>query len=196
MPNGERTARFIEPTLLVRTDKLPEGAARRYEVKFDGYRALAIKSDGEVRLRSRNDKDFTRRYSGVVAALAELPDETVIDGEVVALDLTGRPVFSLLQNGGTNVHFYVFDVLMLSGKDTFAGLGVGIGSGFIDVSSIRRGSRRPRPLPYQPTVRGATRRPRPRTWPKRRRIYGSALRRVFLLDRCAWWTVVDRPVSL
>jgi ATP-dependent DNA ligase len=95
--------------LLLRTDKLPEGDGWQYEVKFDGYRALAIKSGGAVRLRSRNDKDFTKRYSGVVAALAGLPDETVIDGEVVALDASGKPVFSLLQNGGTDVHFYAFD---------------------------------------------------------------------------------------
>jgi bifunctional non-homologous end joining protein LigD len=103
--------------LLLRTDKLPEGDGWLYEVKIDGYRALAIKSGGQVRLRSRNDRDFTKRYPGVVAALAELPDETVIDGEVVALDTAGKPGFSLLQNGGTNVHFYAFDVLMLSGKD-------------------------------------------------------------------------------
>ena len=70
-----------------------------------------------VQLRSRNDKDFTRRYPGVVAALADLPDQTVIDGEMVALDAAGKPVFSLLQNGGTNVHFYVFDVLLLAGQD-------------------------------------------------------------------------------
>jgi hypothetical protein len=117
VPNGERIARFIEPMLLLRTDKLPEGDGWRYEVKFDGYRALAIKSGGSVRLRSRNDKDFTKRYPGVVAALCGLPDETVIDGEVVALDAAGKPAFQLLQNGGTNVHFYAFDVLILSGKD-------------------------------------------------------------------------------
>jgi bifunctional non-homologous end joining protein LigD len=103
--------------LLLRTDKLPEGDGWLYEVKFDGYRTLAIKSGGQVRLRSRNDKDFTKRYPGVVAALAGLPDETVIDGEVVALDATGKPVFSLLQDGSTNVHFYAFDVLVLSGQD-------------------------------------------------------------------------------
>jgi bifunctional non-homologous end joining protein LigD len=117
VPSAERTARFIEPMLLLRTDKLPEGDGWLYEVKFDGYRALAIKSGGQVRLRSRNDKDFTKRYPGVVAALRELPDETVIDGEVVALDATGKPVFSLLQDGSTDVHFYVFDLLMLSGQD-------------------------------------------------------------------------------
>lgn len=103
--------------LLLRTEKLPEGSDWQYEVKFDGYRALAIKTGGMVQLRSRNDKDFTRRYPALVAALAGLPDETVIDGEVVALDSAGKPVFSLLQNGGTNVHFYVFDLLLLAGKD-------------------------------------------------------------------------------
>jgi DNA ligase D-like protein (predicted ligase) len=117
VPSAERTARFIEPMLLLRTDKLPEGDGWLYEVKFDGYRALAIKSGGQVRLRSRNDKDFTKRYPGVVAALSGLQDETVIDGEIVALDASGKPVFSLLQNGATDVHFYAFDVLILSGKD-------------------------------------------------------------------------------
>ena len=117
VPDRELIARFMEPMLLLRTDKLPEGEGWLYEVKFDGYRALAIKSGGQVRLRSRNDKDFTKRYPGVVAALRELPDETVIDGEVAALDATGKPVFSQLQNGGTNVHFYVFDVLMLAGEN-------------------------------------------------------------------------------
>jgi bifunctional non-homologous end joining protein LigD len=52
-----------------------------------------------------------------VAALSEMPDETVIDGEVVALDAAGKPAFSLLQNGGRNARYYVFDVLVLSGKD-------------------------------------------------------------------------------
>jgi len=81
--------------LLLHTEKLPERTGWQYEVKFDGYRALAIKSVGQVRLRSRNDKDFTSRYPGVVAALASLPDETVIDGEVVVLDSAGKPVVSL-----------------------------------------------------------------------------------------------------
>jgi bifunctional non-homologous end joining protein LigD len=115
--NGEGKSQFIEPMLLLRTEKLPEGDGWQYEVKFDGYRALAIKSGGQVRLRSRNDKDFTKRYPGVVAALSEMPNETVIDGEVVALDAAGKPAFSLLQDGGTNVHYYVFDVLVLSGQD-------------------------------------------------------------------------------
>ncbi|HEV3278439.1 MAG TPA: hypothetical protein VG860_16590, partial [Terriglobia bacterium] len=113
-------ARFIEPMLLLRTEALPEGANWLYEIKLDGYRALAIKSGGNIHLRSRNDNDFASRYPGVVKALAALPDETVIDGEVVALDETGKASFSALQNYGSAkaaVFYYVFDVLMLEGRN-------------------------------------------------------------------------------
>ena len=90
---GRRTkARFIEPMLL-RTEKLPQGADWLYEIKLDGYRILAIKSEGDVRLRSRNDNDFTFRYAQIASALDALPDETVIDGEVVALGKRWSPVF-------------------------------------------------------------------------------------------------------
>jgi bifunctional non-homologous end joining protein LigD len=58
-----------------------------YQLKFDGYRAIAFKTGGKIHLRSRNDNDFSIRYSDVVKGLAKLPDETVIDGEVIALDL-------------------------------------------------------------------------------------------------------------
>jgi DNA ligase D-like protein (predicted ligase) len=112
--------RFIEPMLLLRTEKLPEGPGIQYEIKFDGYRALAMKSEGEVHLRSRNDNDFNVRYPGIVKALAPMPDETVIDGEVVALDSDGKPSFNTLQNygsAGAPLHFYIFDLLILKGRD-------------------------------------------------------------------------------
>ena len=105
--------------LLLRTDKLPEGPSWLYEIKLDGYRALAIKSGNKVKLRSRNDNDFNIRYPGIVEALAHLPNETVIDGEVVSLDGDGKPSFNLLQNFGSGkapLHFYVFDLLILSGE--------------------------------------------------------------------------------
>jgi DNA ligase D-like protein (predicted ligase) len=97
-----------------------EGPDWVYELKFDGYRALAIKSGGKVRLRSRNDNDFNARYPDIVKALATMPDETVIDGEVVALDAKGRPSFNMLQNygsAGAPLHFFIFDLLILRGKD-------------------------------------------------------------------------------
>jgi bifunctional non-homologous end joining protein LigD len=85
------TAKFIEPMLLLRTESLPSGEQWLYELKLDGYRAIAFKRSGTVHLRSRNDNDFNARYPAVVEALTKLPDNTVIDGEVVAFDQEGRP---------------------------------------------------------------------------------------------------------
>jgi bifunctional non-homologous end joining protein LigD len=108
--------------LLVRSDALPEGANWAYELKLDGYRAIAIKSRGRVQLRSRNDKGFNTRYPSLVEALGSMPDETVLDGEVVALDEEGRPSFNTLQNRGHGepLHFFIFDQLILRGRDVMA----------------------------------------------------------------------------
>jgi DNA ligase D-like protein (predicted ligase) len=120
MAASQTKARFIEPMLLLRTERLPEGTNWAYELKLDGYRAIAFKSGGRVHLRSRNNKDFNGRYPAIAKALSAMPDESVIDGEVVALDESGRPSFNSLQNyasGGTPILYYVFDVLILSGRD-------------------------------------------------------------------------------
>jgi bifunctional non-homologous end joining protein LigD len=113
-------AAFVEPMLLLRAGALPEAAEWLYELKLDGYRALAINSAGRLQLRSRNDNDFSMRYPAIVRALASLPSDTVIDGEVVALDESGRPSFNILQNDGSSkapILYYVFDVLVLAGRD-------------------------------------------------------------------------------
>ena len=103
---------------------LPTGADWSYELKLDGFRAVAFKSGGVVRLRSRNDKDFNRKYPSLAQALGAMPDDTVIDGEVVALDGAGRPCFAALQNYGSGATaplvYYVFDVLILGGRDVTA----------------------------------------------------------------------------
>ena len=70
VPDRKTKAAFIEPMLLLRTEKLLEGPEWMYELKLDGYRALAIRSSGKVHLRSRNDNDFNARYPGIVKALA------------------------------------------------------------------------------------------------------------------------------
>jgi DNA ligase D-like protein (predicted ligase) len=114
------TAGFIEPMLLLRTDSLPSGEQWLYELKLDGYRAIAFKGGGTVCLRSRNDNDFNIRYPDVAKALGKLPEDTVIDGEIVAFDQEGRPSFNALQNYGSAaapVVYYVFDVLVLAGQD-------------------------------------------------------------------------------
>jgi len=117
-------ARFIKPMLLLSTDRLPDDPAKwEYQLKLDGYRAIAFKTGNTLHLRSRNDNDFNRRYPAVLRGLAKLPDETVIDGEIVALDEEGRPSFNALQNSigsETSVVFYVFDLIVLSGRDVSA----------------------------------------------------------------------------
>jgi hypothetical protein len=115
----KRKAAFIEPMLLLRSVELPDGPEWVRELKFDGYRAVAVKSEGRVRLRSRNDNDFSSRYPAIARALEALPDETVIDGEIVALDAAGRPSFNALQNGlsRANIIYYVFDLILLAGTD-------------------------------------------------------------------------------
>ena len=114
-------AGFVEPMLLLRTDRLPDDPARwAYQLKFDGYRAVAFKVGGKVHLRSRNDKDFNARYPAVVRGLAKLPSDTVIDGELIALGDDGRPSFNALQNYGsasTPILYFVFDVMVFEGRD-------------------------------------------------------------------------------
>jgi DNA ligase D-like protein (predicted ligase) len=111
---------FIEPMLLLRTEKLPEGPDWAYEIKLDGYRALAFKTGGKLELRSRNDNDFALRYPSITKALASLPDDTAVDGEIVALDAEGKPSFNALQNCGSSkadLIYYVFDLMVLAGED-------------------------------------------------------------------------------
>jgi bifunctional non-homologous end joining protein LigD len=109
-------------------DKLPEGDEWLYEVKFDGYRALLLKNGHEVQLRSRNDKSLTRAYPNIHASGSRLnANAAVVDGEIVAVDETGRPSFQALQHRGAHPHhtvvFYAFDLLHLNGKD-LTGLGL------------------------------------------------------------------------
>jgi bifunctional non-homologous end joining protein LigD len=123
MPHRAK-ASFIDPMLLLRQDALPDDATRwLYQLKLDGYRAIAFKSGGVLHLRSRNNRDFSRTYPAVFQALAKLPNETVIDGEIVAVDAEGRPAFQLLQNaavGAVPILYYVFDVMVLAGRNVMA----------------------------------------------------------------------------
>jgi bifunctional non-homologous end joining protein LigD len=114
------SATFIEPMLLLRKETLPADSSRwEYQLKLDGFRAIAFKTGSKVHLRSRNNKDFAGGYPDVVRALAKLPNDTVIDGEIVAVDDEGRPSFGLLQNANTAtpIFYYVFDVMVLAGRN-------------------------------------------------------------------------------
>ncbi len=94
-------------------DKLPEGEAWDYEVKFDGYRVLIVKNTA-VAILSRRNNVLTDEYPTITAMCADLQDGSVIDGEIIALDENGRPSFNTLQNRRFHkeaVQFYAFDLL-------------------------------------------------------------------------------------
>jgi bifunctional non-homologous end joining protein LigD len=100
--------------------KLPEGSDWTYEVKLDGYRAIGLRTGGETILYSRNHKNFNKRFPQIAEALSDLPADTVIDGEVVALDESGRPDFHRLQHftaEASRIHYFVFDLLVFKGRD-------------------------------------------------------------------------------
>ncbi len=92
-----------------------------YELKWDGYRMLAVKSGNAVRLVSRKRQDYTKEMAGVARDVAALSTrELALDGEVCALDDRGVPSFQLLQNRlrrRASLVYFVFDLLWLDGKD-------------------------------------------------------------------------------
>jgi DNA ligase D-like protein (predicted ligase) len=113
-------ASFVEPMECLSMSKLPEGLEWLWEIKLDGYRAVAVKSGDGVTLFSRRRKSLNRQFHSIVEALADLPAGTVVDGEVVAIDDSGRPDFNLLQNfraGASRIQYYVFDLLCWKGRD-------------------------------------------------------------------------------
>ncbi len=116
-PVGTRT---YVPMLATLAEDIPRGAGWIFEVKWDGYRAIAKVSGGEATLTSRNGNDLTARFPNVakeVAKAVKTPD-AVLDGEVCALDEAGRSSFSAMQQGkpGTPLVYYVFDLLEVEGE--------------------------------------------------------------------------------
>jgi len=115
----KRKAEFIEPMECTPVGKLLDAPGWFYEIKLDGYRAIAVKS-GRVNLFSRRHKSFNNQYPYLVEALADLPEGTVVDGEVVALDDSGLPNFNLLaqfRSEASRIHYFIFDVLVCNDRD-------------------------------------------------------------------------------
>ena len=121
---GARKARFpqaVKPQLATLAEGAPEGEGWIHEIKFDGYRFVALINEGEVRLITRNGHDWTQKFRGIAKALEELPvKNAVVDGEVVALNGDGQSDFQLLQNTlkgpkDAEVVYYLFDVMHLDG---------------------------------------------------------------------------------
>jgi DNA ligase D-like protein (predicted ligase) len=113
-------ARFIESMECLPVLKLPQGPEWSYEIKLDGFRLSAVKQKAETTLYSRRGNILNRKFHYIATALKKLPDNTVLDGELVALDEKGKSDFGLLQNfrsAESKIHYYVFDILILKGKD-------------------------------------------------------------------------------
>ncbi len=116
-------ARFVEPMKAKLVEKPPAMGDWIYELKFDGIRLIAVKTDKKISLLSRNQNELGARFPEIVEAIKNLPvGECVIDGEVVALDEKGRSSFQLLQaremeGRKSPVYFYAFDLLQLDGTD-------------------------------------------------------------------------------
>lgn len=115
-PAREEEIRY-EPMLATLADRLPAGPGWLFEVKWDGYRALARLRGGEATLYSRKGNDVTERFREIARALPRglrTPD-CVVDGEICALDERGRPSFGLLQRGEGALVIELFDLLELEG---------------------------------------------------------------------------------
>jgi len=111
--------RFVEPMYALTVQKLPQGQEWLYEVKFDGYRCLAGRDSMGVTLWSRRENLFTKQFPQIAQACEQLPPNTLVDGEIVALDESGRVSFNLLQHHRSKAQalvFYAFDVLIYRGR--------------------------------------------------------------------------------
>jgi DNA ligase D-like protein (predicted ligase) len=112
--------KFIEPMECLAVPKLPEGLQWVYEIKLDGYRAEAIRTAGGVAFYSRNGKSLNKKFPYIAEALSDMPPDTIVDGELVALDDAGRPEFNRLQNysaASPHIRYFIFDVIVLKGRD-------------------------------------------------------------------------------
>ncbi len=108
-------AAFIESMECLPVAKIPEGADWTYEIKLDGYRLEAVKTKGVVTVYSRRRNVLNQKFGYIAAALGDLPDDTVLDGELVAMDCDGRSDFNLLQNfrsAESQIRYFAFDVLV------------------------------------------------------------------------------------
>jgi len=111
----------FSPMLATLVDKPFDEPGWIYEIKWDGYRAVAMINKGNVNLVSRNNKPFNEKFYPIVDALKKWNINAIIDGEAVVLNEKGVSNFGALQNWRSeadgDLFYYVFDVLWLNGYD-------------------------------------------------------------------------------
>ena len=111
---------FIKPMLAKLHDVAFNDPNWIYEIKWDGYRAVAEVNKKETRLYSRNGLSFATDYPSIFEELQKIKKNVVLDGEIVAMDADGKPSFQLIQqyaqDGSVPMCYYVFDCLAVNGK--------------------------------------------------------------------------------
>ena len=116
----QKLAHYIKPMLAKEADGPFDDKDWLYEIKWDGYRAIAETTARMIRLYSRNGNSFLNHYPLLAEALKEIEHDAVIDGEIVVLNEKGLPDFQKIQHYEHNAHFplvyYVFDLLSLHGQ--------------------------------------------------------------------------------
>ena len=123
LPGARKAAmpEFIPAQLATLVTEAPKGNEWLHELKFDGYRLLCHLERGRVRLWTRNQKDWTEKFPDVVKALKTLRVQSaILDGEIVALDASGRSSFQMLQQSikktsGRHLVLHVFDLIYIDG---------------------------------------------------------------------------------
>ena len=119
-PLPQLSAFFIEPCLPRPAKEPPAGRGWIHEIKHDGFRIMARRADGRVRLLTRNGTNFANRFPQIVAAVTLLPVRScLIDGEAVVCDESGLAVFELLRGYRHDAAAVLcaFDLLELDGGD-------------------------------------------------------------------------------
>ena len=116
-----RLPTFVEPMLATLVEESFDRSGWIFEVKWDGYRSIAIVKKGKAKLFSRAGKVFTGKFPAIEAALKGLPFDAIFDGEIAVLDKKGRSDFQMLQEYLMSrkgpVVYYVFDCLYAGSHD-------------------------------------------------------------------------------
>lgn len=112
---------FIPPMLATLVEAPFDSEDWLFEVKWDGFRALAYINNGDVKLMSRNELSFNKKFPAIVDELKKIPGTAVLDGEIVVVDSKGKSQFQLIQNYKEKTEgtlcYYVFDILYKDGQD-------------------------------------------------------------------------------
>lgn len=123
----KRAVKYVPPMKALLVEEIPAQGDWVYEIKWDGYRALALKSKGKVRLYSRRAREVTAEFPAIAEGIRRIPvKEGIFDGEIVALDEKGQASFQLLQNYKNQskkaqphtLAYYAFDLLNLEQRNT------------------------------------------------------------------------------